>query len=427
MTARDIAKVVVLGANGAMGAASGALFAAAGIPTTLLARDGDRAAAGKARAAKILGSEALLASGTYAELAHELADADLIFEALAEDLTVKGAMFERLEALRRPGTVVATVSSGLSIAAMCSGRSVELRRHFLGIHLFNPPKAMLGCELVPHAETDPDVVARIAELLRDRLGRRLVVTRDTPAFCANRVGFKLLNECAQLAEARGTVAVDTWFGWHTGRALPPLATIDFVGWDVHRAIVDNLCRSTMLARASFVLPGYMERLIARGQLGNKTPERGGFYRRLGADRKAPRAVLDPATGEHLAPVVVIPDVVAKMQELHLAGRHRDAFAVLAAAPGDAAIMRRGVLGYVQYGLALVGDVVEAVADVDRIMRFGFGWAPPGMLVDLLGARRAIALLEGEQLDVPHALVRAAEHGEPLHDGAPAAIAELFRP
>jgi 3-hydroxyacyl-CoA dehydrogenase len=414
---RELKKVVVLGANGAMGAGSGAVFAAAGIPTVFLARTRDKARAGTARAEKIVKSEAIarfITVGSYEEdLEREVAGADLIFEAVSEELALKRVFFERIDAHRRANAIVATVSSGLSIASMCADRSEGFRRHFLGIHFFNPPNVILGCELIPHAETA--ITAEVATLLRGRLGRQLVITADTPAFCGNRVGFKVLNECAQLALQYGPAYVDALVGPHTGRAMPPLATIDFVGWDVHRAIVDNLHRNTEAAREAFVLPDYMAGLIARGHLGDKTPELGGFYRSTGKGKTAERFVLDPTRGEYVpAAAIELPEVARKMKALHHVGRYREAFDVFADAEGDAAVMRRVVLGYVSYGLSLVGEVVTAAADVDRIMGHGFNWAPPGLLVDMIGARRTIRLLEAEQLQVPRVVVDAAERGTRLY-------------
>jgi 3-hydroxyacyl-CoA dehydrogenase len=245
---RDIRKVVVLGANGAMGAGSGEVFAAAGIETVFLARTGDKAGEGKTRAEKMAKSTALgrfIRVGSYEEdLARELPDADIVFEAVSEDLALKKVYFAQIDKLRRADSIVATVSSGLSIASMAATGGESFSRHFLGIHFFNPPNVIVGCELIPHAGTDPAVTAAVDELLRGRLGRELTRTSDTPAFCGNRVGFKVLNECAQLAEIHGAAYIDGLLGPHTGRAMAPLATIDFVGWDVHQAIVDNVYANT---------------------------------------------------------------------------------------------------------------------------------------------------------------------------------------
>jgi 3-hydroxyacyl-CoA dehydrogenase len=430
---RHVHKVVVLGANGTMGAGSGEVFAAAGIATVLLARTRDKARHGLARVEQMAKSEAIskrITLGSYEEdLEREVAGADLVLEAVSEQLVLKRELFERIDRCRAPHAIVATVSSGLSIAAMCEGRSAGFRRHFLGVHFFNPPNVIVGCELIPHGETLPEVTRQVAELLGGPLGRALVVTRDTPAFCGNRVGFKVLNECAQLAEQHGVAYLDALIGPHTGRAMPPLATIDFVGWDVHQAIVDNLHAHTHdEAHARFALPAYMAGLIEHGHLGNKAAELGGFYRRVGKGKDAQLFVLDPKTHAY-APAAAPPviEVARAMAALHRVGRYRAAFDVFAEAEGaDAALMRHVILGYVSYGLARVGEVVERAADVDRIMGHGFNWAPPSALVDLIGAGRAVRLLEAAHLPVPRVVAEAAASGARLFEDPTVDVGRFFQ-
>jgi hypothetical protein len=144
----------------------------------------------------------------------------------------------------------------------------------------------------------------------------------------------------------------------------------------------------------------MRERIARGVLGDKTPEQGGFFKK-GAKN-----------------VVEVPAIASQMRALHHVGRYREALDLFAEASGDdAELMRRVILGYVSYALGRVGEVVESVADVDRIMSFGFNWAPPGALVDLVGARRTVRLCEAARLPVPRALVDAAERNQRLFDGS----------
>jgi 3-hydroxyacyl-CoA dehydrogenase len=425
---KRIERVVILGANGAMGAGSGETFAAAGITTTFLARDRDKAERGRARAVSMAKSEAIsryIRTGGYEELPAAVAEADLVLEAVGEELPLKRQFFDLVERHRREDSIVATVSSGLSMAAMAAGRSESFRRHFLGIHLFNPPNVIVGTEVVPQKDTDPALTAFVIEFLERRLGRKVIETSDTPAFAGNRIGFKVLNEVAQLAAEHGVLYLDTLLGPHTGRAMAPLATIDFVGWDIHRAIVDNLHAHTNdEAHAAFALPGYMARLAEAGHLGNKTPERGGFFRQVPAAKGAAQEgggqglwVLDPARGEYRPAAELAtepPEIVRRMKALHRVGRYREALGLLLTTEGhDAELMRRVVLGYVSYGLGRVGEVVRAVRDVDRIMGFGFNWAPPGLLVDLCGARPVIEALERLRLPVPRCLVDHAERGQRL--------------
>jgi 3-hydroxyacyl-CoA dehydrogenase len=410
---RDTRRVVVLGANGTMGSGSGALFAARGFDVAMLARTADKAMQGLERARAAVRSDVIQRSircGSYDDLEKEVADADLVLEAVSENMDVKAPFFDRIDRARKPGTVVATVSSGLSIAEMARGRTDDFRRHFLGMHLFNPPNVIVGTEIIAGPETDPAVFASCGTLLRKRLGRVVVACRDLPAFAGNRIGFKVLNECAILAEQHGVAFVDYLMGPYTGRAMPPLATIDLVGWDVHAAIVDNVFANTSdEAHEAFRMPAYMRTLMAKGHLGNKTPKQGGFFLRSKTpDGKRFKLPLDPAAMAHAQAPASVTKVrfVEEMKAMHAVGRYRDAMALFLRAEGpEAQLARKVILGYVSYALHRVGpdEVVDTPAGVDGIMGFGFNWAPPSVLVDLFGPKPTMAAMREVGLPVPPVL------------------------
>lgn len=427
---------MVLGANGTMGAGASALFAANGFAVTMLARTLDKARQGLGKAKEALRTDVLEARvrcGSYdADLERSVSRADLIFEAVSEDLTVKLPFLERIDQARRPGSIVATVSSGLSIAKMCEGRSDDFRRHFMGMHLFNPPHVIVGTEMIPGPDTDGEVFRDMCTLATRRLGRAVVECRDMPAFAGNRVGFKLLNECTILAEEHGVTNIDYWIGRHTGRALAPLATIDLVGWDVHDAIVENLYDNTAdEAHALFLMPEYMKRLMDQGHMGNKTPAEGGFYRRVtDANKTRLTSVLDPKSGSYSEGAGPPPEKVAYIEEmkaLHGVGRYRDAMRLLLGAPGtEGEIARRVIVGYVSYALNRVGpaEVVQTPAAVDSIMGNGFNWAPPSVLVDLWGKDATIGAMQKLGLKVP-AVVAALGAGQRLFAGPGASVGRYF--
>ena len=412
-------RVVILGANGTMGAGAACVFAGAGYHVTMLARDRAKAEAGLRAAESAARAEALgerIELGVYDDLKRSVTAANFVFESLAEDLALKRHYFEQVDQARRPECVVATGSSGLSIAEMARGRSDSFRRNFLGVHLFNPPHVIVGTEVIPGPDTNQKVTDDVVAMLTRRLGRKVIVTADRPAFVGNRVGFKVLNETARLAEEHGVAFIDYLIGPQTGRAMPPLATIDLVGWDVHKAIVDNVyanCASDE-AHAAFKLPAFMDKGLAAGQLGDKTPETGGFYRKNGKETLA----LDPKSGKHApvkrpAPI----EFVERMKRANRVGRYGEAMRTLAEAKGaEADLCRRVVLGYVSYGLGRVGEVAKATADVDLIMSFGFNWAPPCAIVDLIGAKQTVALLERLALPVPEAVEQSARKGLKLFEG-----------
>jgi 3-hydroxyacyl-CoA dehydrogenase len=405
----DEGPVVILGANGVMGIGAAEIFAAAGFRVMMLARDREKAAEAVIEVQALARAEAIaeyLEAGSYdRDLERAVCGAALVFEALAEDAALKRSFFELVDRYRSADSIVATVTSGLSIAELVQGRSESFRRHFLGIHLFNPPHVIVGTELVPHPETDPTVVAKVREMLEKRLGRRLIIAADRPAFAGNRIAFKTLNEIAQLVPDYGVAFLDYLIGPHTGRAMAPLATIDLVGWDVHQAIVENIYEKAHdEAHPLFRLPAYLKQGLTQGRMGDKTPAHGGFYRRT--EKKF--EVLDTSSGTYyeFAPPRPI-EFVERMKALHRVGRYRESLAVLKTAPGgEADLARRIVLGYISYALSRVGEVAASSADVDTIMSYGFNWAPPGVMVDLLGAADTVELLKRYALKVPPILERA---------------------
>jgi len=412
LSSRSIDHVVVLGANGAMGLGSGALFTTAVPRVTFLARTKEKADGGLAAAVKMVRSSTVanrVDTGSYDEdLDRVVAEADLIFEAVTEELDLKKHFFERIDKARRPDSIVATVTSGLSINQLAEGRSESFRKHFLGLHFFNPPNVIVGTELIAGKETDPKLVEFIDAFCTTRLGRAMVRTADTPGFAGNRVGFKVLNECAILAEEHGPLLIDEIVGPYTGRALTPLATIDLVGWDIHRAIVDNIyALAPDEAHDTLKLPEYMADLMSKGVLGLKTGA--GFF---GKDDGGQRIVLDPKTRKYVAKSSVSrPDLgfIEEVANLHRVGRYVDGMQAFAAAKGPyAAIAQKVIAGYISYSFHRVGEVTDDISGIDRIMGYGFNWAPPSVLVDTIGVRPTIQMIEKAGLPVPPALANAQE-------------------
>jgi hypothetical protein len=173
----------------------------------------------------------------------------------------------------------------------------------------------------------------------------------------------------------------------------------------------------------------MQAGIERGHLGRKTRDKGGFFRVDGKGADAVTYVLDPCSSGNYRPLAEVnppvPTFVERMKHALRDGKHKEAFDVLVTAEGrDAQLLRKVVLGYVSYALARVGECVERARDVDRIMGFGFNWAPPSVLVDAIGAARTIDLLDREGLIVPPVLAEAAISGKPLYE-EPHAPARFF--
>jgi len=411
---RQIRHVAVLGANGTMGALSGGIFAQAGCEVAFVSRSREKSQAGIDRAVAAARSEDVATRSTaevYENLPAILQRSDWIFEALGEDLDLKREFYTVVDAHRREDAIVSTVSSGLSIAAMAQDRSAGFRRHFLGTHFYNPPAKLPACELISHSGTDAAVLQFAHEYLAKVLRRVVVPTRDVPAFAGNRIGFQFLNQAARLTESHSVLMVDTLLGPYTGRALPPLATIDLVGLDVHRAIVDNVFTNAHdECRDCFRMPEFMRDMITRGQLGRKSPAAGGFY---GPKQNGHRPVWNPKRAAHEAVELPRFEFMEEARRCIRDGLYREALAAVFAATGDEArLVQRSLAGYVHYAFARIGDVTEAeqgIAAIDDVMAYGFSWAPPGGYVDLLGGpAAAAAVLERSGFHPPASLMRLRE-------------------
>jgi 3-hydroxyacyl-CoA dehydrogenase len=411
-----------------MGLGSGVLFTTAVPRVTFLARTKEKADGGLAAAVKMVRSSTVanrVDTGSYDDdFDRVVAEADLIFEAVTEQLDLKKQFFDRIDAVRRPDSIVATVTSGLSINQLAEGRSDSFRKNFLGLHFFNPPNVIVGTELVAGKDTDPKLVDFIDAFCTVRLGRAMVRTADTAGFAGNRIGFKVLNECAILAEEHGPLLIDELVGPYTGRAMTPLATIDLVGWDIHRAIVDNIYElAPDEAHETLKLPAYMAELMEKGVLGRKTG--GGFF---GKDDGGGRIVLDPKTQKYSPKSAVArPDLafIDTISNLHRVGRYVDGMKAFAEATGPyAAIAQKVIAGYISYSFHRVGEVTDDISGIDRIMGFGFNWAPPSVLVDTIGLKPTIQMIEKAGLPVPPALANAQE-GTKFFDDPQVNVGKFF--
>src|SRR5262252_5328215 len=192
--AHTIRSVAVLGA-GTMGAQIAAHVANAGAAVVLLDLTADVAREGLKRARSLKpdpfftaeSASRITTGGFDADMA-ALASVDWIMEAVVEQLEIKRALLERIDAVRRPGTIVSSNTSGIPIATLAEGRSDDFRRHWLGTHFFNPPRYLQLLEIIPTAETDPVVVHRLSAFADVHLGKGVVIAKDTPNFIANHIG-----------------------------------------------------------------------------------------------------------------------------------------------------------------------------------------------------------------------------------------------
>jgi 3-hydroxyacyl-CoA dehydrogenase len=303
MNKYQIHKAVVIGA-GTMGASIAAHLANVGVPVTLLdivpkdAPADDKAARNKivtdmwdaclkAKPANLMSSElkTLVTLGNLEDDFDVVAEADWVCEVIVENLKIKQDLMERIDGIRKPTAIISTNTSGIPVHEIAEGRSKEFKKHFLGTHFFNPPRYLKLLEIIPTKDTSKDVVEFISHFGEYRLGKGIVLCKDTPNFIGNRVAFGtgafgldfIMKNGYTVDEVDSItgplmgrpktatfrlidlVGIDVWD--HVGRNLAPLIPHDKLGQEYLKAEAPNNLISTM---------------IERKWLGNKTKV--GFYK-----------------------------------------------------------------------------------------------------------------------------------------------------
>lgn len=328
-----------------------------------------------------------------------LTDADWIIEAIVERPDAKRTLYAQIDLLIRPDAMISTNTSGLEISMLAEGRSESFRRRFLGTHFFNPPRYLKLLELIPTAETDPDVVLAMTRFLEEKAGRRVVLAKDTPGFIANRYGMWCMFHAIHVAEKlRLTVEeVDVITGAFLGRPKSGSFRLnDIVGLDVMRDIAANLL--TRCAHdpsvGTLTAPSSMVHLLARGWLGDKSGH--GYYRREGGELLA----LDLNTFAYrMRQEVVFPSLTA-LENLPLGERIARAMELKDPA-GE--FLRLYLVPALRYAAQIKEEVSHSVLDFDRVMEWGFGWQMgPFALIDAIGPERLglpnkRSFVDGQQL------------------------------
>ncbi len=314
---RDIRKVAVLGA-GTMGSRIAAHIANAGVPVVLLdivppgtapdapksernrfvlnGLDGLRKS--KPAAFYTPDSARLITLGNFDDDLALIADCDWIIEVVAENLDIKCALLEKVLTHRRPGAITTSNTSGLPIAGIVEGMPDDLRHHWFGTHFFNPPRYMRLLEIIPTPESDPTDIATISHFCDQRLGKSIVLSRDTPNFIANRIGTFSMGNAIRLMMAQGLTIeeVDALTGAPLG--WPKTGTFrlgDLVGVDVLAHVASNFSKQAAAIgdeRQDVALASFIGKMIENKWLGDKTSQ--GFYKKVGKDEQGRdlRHVLD---------------------------------------------------------------------------------------------------------------------------------------
>ncbi len=393
-----IRSVAVLGA-GVMGAQIAAHVANAGVPAFLLDVTTEAAAEGLKRARALKPDPfftpdtwKLVTTASFDDGFARLGEADWIIEAIVEQLDVKRGLLARVDQARRAGSIVSSNTSGIPIHVLAEGRSDDFRTHWLGTHFFNPPRYLHLLEIIPTAETSRAVVDAVTSFADHHLGKGVVIAKDTPNFIGNHLALAgVVHLLSLVAAGEYTIEeIDAITGPAIGRPKSAtFRTLDLAGIDILCHVVRNLHERLPdeRARARFVLPPFVERMLAKGLIGEKSGQ--GFYKRVkGAGGESEILTLDHETLEYRArKPVKLPSIDAANAIGDTGERIRTLFN---GKDQVGRFLRSTLAPALVYAANVAPDIAYSPDDVDRVMRWGFGWElGPFETADAIGIDRVI--------------------------------------
>ena len=431
---KKIRSAAVIG-SGVMGGGIAALLAGAGIKTLLLdivpldLKDAEKNnPPARNRIAKVgldaalMNQPALFMSPKDAELItignleddfEKMAGCDWIVEVVVENLKIKQDLLKRIEAVRKQDTIVSTNTSGIPLKAMSKGRSKEFKQQFLGTHFFNPVRYMKLLEIIPGEETLPETLEFMADFGERILGKGIVWAKDTPNFVGNRIGVQGMVKGMQLMLEEGIsiAEVDALFGPAMGRPRTGMfKTADIVGLDTLAHVAKNTYE--MIEgdedRDSFVLPEFVNTMIAKNLLGKKSQS--GFYKtELTPDWQKIRKVIDPATLEYEE---------AKRPELPCLDEARNAKTlpekmktVVYGEDKGAKFAWKAVAGNLIYAANRIPEISDTIVDIDNAMKWGFNLEMgPFETWDAIGLKASVARMQKDGFEVPDKIQKMLKDG-----------------
>jgi 3-hydroxyacyl-CoA dehydrogenase len=393
-----IRSVAVLGA-GVMGAQIAAHVANAGVPAFLLDVTTAAAAEGLKRARALKPDPfftpdtwKLVTTASFDDGFARLGEADWIIEAIVEQLDVKRGLLARVDQARRAGSIVSSNTSGIPIHMLAEGRSDDFRNHWLGTHFFNPPRYLHLLEIIPTPETSRAVVDAVTSFADHHLGKGVVTAKDTPNFIGNHLALAgVVHLLSLVAAGEYTIEeIDAMTGPAIGRPKSAtFRTLDLAGIDILCHVVRNLHERLPdeRARARFVLPPFVERMLAKGLIGEKSGQ--GFYKRVkSAGGESEILTLDHETLEYRSrKPVKLPSLDAANAIGDTGERIR---ALFNGKDQVGRFLRSTLAPALVYAANVAPDIAYSPDDVDRVMRWGFGWElGPFETADAIGIDRVM--------------------------------------
>ncbi|HEX3821695.1 MAG TPA: 3-hydroxyacyl-CoA dehydrogenase/enoyl-CoA hydratase family protein, partial [Candidatus Sulfotelmatobacter sp.] len=346
----------------------------------------------------------LVTVGNFEDDLKKLADVDWIIEAVVENLEIKRTLLRKVEAIRKPGTIVTTNTSGLPVGKIAEGFSDDFRRAWFGTHFFNPPRYMRLLELIPTPEADRAAMDAVAHFCDTHLGKGVVIAKDTPNFIGNRIGtFSVLNVMRLMQEMDLTIEdIDALTGQAVGwPKSATFRTIDLVGLDILGHVVGNMTANVRDERSELRLPDFFTQMLQKNWLGDKT--KGGFYKKVrgGEGKEDERLAIDWKTLEYH------PRQKAKFPALDMAKNVDDTGQRLRMLLGldgggpqksdNAGTFLWAALSDLwTYAANRVPEISDSIVEIDCAMKLGFNWEfGPFELWDAAGVEATVARMKKE--------------------------------
>lgn len=340
----------------------------------------------------------LIEVGNLEDDLERLKEADWVIEVIVERLDVKQQLFATIEPFLREDAIVSSNTSGISIEAMRQGRSDSFNARFLGTHFFNPPRYLKLLELIPTSDTDPEVVRFMKQFAEERLGKGVVIAKDTPNFIGNRIGtYGLLVTLDEMKKGGYSIGeVDSVTGPVLGRpSSATFRTLDVVGIDTFVHVANNVydLLPDGAEKDTFAVPAEMKRLVDEGSLGAKSGQ--GFYKKVGKQILE----LDLATFEYVQKKALTEPSIGQAKALP--GAKNKLKAVVFAKDRVGALLWPIHAKTLLYSAQLTHEIADDIKAIDEAMKWGFGWKMgPFETWDALGVEKTVAKMKQDGYDVP---------------------------
>lgn len=408
----DIKTIAILGANGTVGLQVARLLVSRlDVKVFLICRTIEKAQDANLRIQASLLEDGI--SGTvipvdFSSLHECIPCCDWVFESVAEVFSIKQELYRQVIPFLGPDTLVSTGTSSFLIRQLTESFGEDFKRRFYGTHFFNPPDKLALLEFIQTDWNELVTSLEFESFLRQQLGRRTIKIKDMHGFLANRIGALFLNEVALLAEQYinqgGIGYIDALMGRFTGRAMPPLMTIDYIGLDVFTAMLGNVRKDSQPNLNCNQNPEFLDELIGKGYFGRKS-SRGLYTQNILPDGSKQKWVFDlKLNGYQLLPSYRFP-FVARMTELQTQGELVSSFqALVDCTDEEAMICKYLLLRYIAIACQVSSEVAFDMIVVDTAMEEGYAWVSPRKLVFLLGGTAGIKKILSSNGNLQHALV-----------------------